>query len=120
MSVYLVFFIIVSTFTTINFSSKLQKLSQNDQKLAIEISKIASPNTTIFLKSENSFDSRDTFLHADHLLSCFFYEWSAPACIKSVGLNNEIYVKNFDQVSTQSPIIHLLYQSNGLLINQDL
>lgn len=116
MSVLSVIFIIICTLTTINFSLKLEKLSQDDQKLATEISKIVPQDTPIFLKSEKPFDSRDTFLHADHLLSCFFYEWSAPACLKSVGLTNSIYVKNFDQVSSQSPPLHLLYKSDTSLI----
>jgi hypothetical protein len=38
----------------------------------------------IFLQNENFPDSRQTFLHADHILSCFFYNWSSYSCMKSV------------------------------------
>jgi len=119
MSLFCFVLIFICTLTTINFSLKLEKLSQEDLRLANKIAQIAPANTTIFLKSEIPLDSRHTFLHADHLLSCFFYEWSAPACLKSQGITNNIIVKDFDKAQVNSPIIHLLYKSDHSLVIEE-
>jgi hypothetical protein len=64
-------------------------LSNADMKLATEITNAVDnkhlTNATVILKSDIPFDSENSFLHADHMLSCFYYDWSSLSCTKTVS-----------------------------------
>lgn len=72
----------------ITIADKYRKLYDEDMSLAQALSaRIDEQNLTrvsLVLKSEVPFDSRASFLHADHMLSCFFYEWSSLSCLRMV------------------------------------
>ncbi|MBU1130020.1 hypothetical protein KKE45_01720 [Patescibacteria group bacterium] len=121
---------LVFSFILINItiSNKYRQLYNQDIKLAKSIAKISTPNSTIILKSKNPFSSNDTFVHADHLISCFFYEWCAPAILNGQpnSIRNIIIQHpngsltlppntTYQQLLTQRPLIFLTYKADQTL-----
>jgi hypothetical protein len=93
-------------------SNQYEQYYQNDFQLAQKIVNLAPPHTTIILKSELPFNSQNTFIHADQFISCFYYEWCAPAILKSISPNmGDIIVKNYPNPLPQ-PNIQLLYKQD--------
>lgn|GEM_PF-6966555 len=107
-------------FINTHIANQYEQIYLNDVQLAKNITKLSPPATTIVLKSDVPFDSQNTFLHADHFLSCFFYEWCAPAILKAYSPDTKnIIVKNFDQPLPPGPLLYLLYKQDRSLIITD-
>ena len=93
----------------ITIADKYRVLYDQDMKLAQAISqRIKEQNldrVSLILKSDVPFDSRESFLHADHLLSCFFYEWSSLSCLKmTTGSVHSLTIEHVDgRVTRQAP-----------------
>lgn len=87
----------------VNLLTSYRQQYDNDIKLSTSIYKqiqsyLTTYPTALLLTSAMPFDSKNTFLHADYLLSCYFYEWSAPSCLKLV---------------TQAPLIVSIKHADG-------
>jgi hypothetical protein len=103
----------------IHVATKYRKMFDHDISLASSISKISPPNSTIIFNSLTPLDTRDTFIHADHILSCFHYKWCAPSILKSQNKTIQdiflSYVYIPPSLDTLHPLIYLTYQPDKTL-----
>ncbi len=123
-------FVAIIFFVFINISITQKYISQYDQDmlLAQKINTILirqgleGQNSYIVLKSEVPMDSRNTFVRTDHILSCYFQEWSALPCFTSINKNVKAIAiihsdgrfvlqrnENYNNLLRKKPLIFLRY-----------
>lgn len=89
-------------------------------------------SVNILLESDIPFDSRDEFLHADHLLSCFFYEWSSLSCLSMVTESAKVFIIEhsdgrktiqaeniYSEILQKEPLYLKYNKDKSLIINKD-